>query len=59
MVSLARQFSPHRCGSASECFRLTRDARDTVHLMIDSLEHPALLDAARVAPWMTYSAARA
>ncbi len=59
MVSLARQFSPHRCGSASECFRLTRDARDTVQLMIDSLEHPALLDAARVAPWMTYSAARA
>ena len=59
IVSLARQFSPDRCGSASECFRLTRDARDAVQLMIDSLEQPGLLDIARVSPWMTSSAARA
>lgn len=59
IVSLARQFSPHRCGSASECFRLTRDARDAVQLMIDSLKEPGLLDVARVSPWMTGSAAPA
>jgi hypothetical protein len=59
IVSLARQFSPHRCRSASECFRLTRDVRETVQLMIDTLEQPDLLDVARVSPWMTGSAARA
>jgi len=59
IVSLARRFSPDRCGSAYECFRLTRDARDTVQLMIDSLEQPGLLDIARVSPWMPGSAARA
>ena len=59
IVMLARQFSPDRCGSASECFRRTRDARDTVQLMIDTLEQPHLLDVARVSPWMTGSAAPA
>jgi hypothetical protein len=59
IVLLARQFSPDRCGSPSECFRLTRDVRDTVQLMIDTLEQPDLLDIARVSPWMTDSPARA
>jgi len=52
VVTLARRFSPHRCGSAPECFRLTRDVRDTVRLMIDSLQQPGLLDLAWVSPWM-------
>lgn len=59
IVSLARRFSPDRCRSAPECFRLTRDVRDTVQLMIDTLEQPGLLDIGWVSPWMTGSAARA
>jgi hypothetical protein len=59
IVTLARQFSPHRCGSAAECFRLTRDVRQAVRLMIEGLERPDLLDVARVSPWMTAAAARA
>ena len=59
IVTLARQFSPDRCGSPSECFRLTRDVRDTVQLMIDTLQQPGLLDLNRVFPWMTGSAAPA
>ena len=59
IVTLARQFSPRRCGSAAECFRMTRDAREAVQLMIDGLERPDLLDVARVSPWMTAAAAQA
>jgi hypothetical protein len=59
IVTLARRFSPHRCGSAAECFRMTRDVREAVQLMIEGLERPELLDVARVSPWMTTSAARA
>jgi hypothetical protein len=59
IVALARQFSPHRCRSALECFALTRDARAAVQFMIGSLEQPALLDVAWVSPWMTGAAAPA
>ncbi len=59
IVTLARRFSPHRCGSAAECFRLTRDVREAVRLMIEGLERPELLDVARVSPWMTGTPARA
>jgi hypothetical protein len=58
IVLLARQFSPDRCGSPAECFRLTRDVRDTVQLMIDTLQRPDLLDLAWVSPWLTGSATR-
>jgi hypothetical protein len=51
VVDLARQFSPDRCRSASECFALTRDARKSVQLMIDYLRRPDLLDLDWVAPW--------
>ena len=51
IVTTARQFSPDRCMSTSECFRLTRDARERVQLMIGSLRQPWLLDVERVAPW--------
>ncbi len=52
IVTLAQRFSPHRCGSAAECFGLTRDVRETVRLMIRSLERPELLDPTGVSPWM-------
>jgi hypothetical protein len=52
VVSLARQFSPERCRSAAECYRLTSDVRDAVRLMIEYLEQPGLLDRARASLWM-------
>jgi hypothetical protein len=52
VVELAQQFSPERCGSAAECYRLTRDVRDAVQLMIGSLERPERLDTDRASPWM-------
>jgi hypothetical protein len=48
---MARQFAPERCGSAAQCFRLTRDAAESVRLMISYLRRPDLLDEAWVAPW--------
>ena len=51
IVTLARQFSPDRCGSAAECFQLTRDASESVRLMISYLRRPDLLDTDWVRPW--------
>ena len=52
IVTLAMELGPDRCHSAAECFALTRDARDSVQLMIEYLERPDLLDADWVSPWM-------
>jgi hypothetical protein len=52
VVDLGRQFSPTVCGSAEECFRLTRDVRDAVQLMVDGLRAPGSLNAGWVAPWL-------
>ena len=51
VVVMARQFAPERCGSAAECFRLTRDVAESVRLMMAYLRRPDLLDEAQVAPW--------
>ena len=51
VVTLAGQVSPERCHSAAECFQLTRDARESVQLMIGSLRQPDRLDAEWVKPW--------
>jgi hypothetical protein len=51
VVTLARQVAPERCGSAAECYRLTRDAQESVRLMIAYLRRPDLLDEDRVALW--------
>jgi hypothetical protein len=51
VVTMARQFAPEGCGSAAECFQLTRDARESVQLMIAYLRRPDLLDHDWVAPW--------
>jgi hypothetical protein len=51
VVAMARQFAPERCGSAAECFRLTRDVAEAVQLMMASLRRPDRLDEEWVAPW--------
>jgi hypothetical protein len=51
IVSLAKQVSPDRCGSSLECFQLTRDARESVQLMIGSVRQPDLLDLQWISPW--------
>jgi hypothetical protein len=51
VVTLARQVSPERCHSAAECFRLTRDARESVQLMIGTVRQRDRLDAEWVRPW--------
>jgi hypothetical protein len=51
IVALARGLGPDRCHSATECFALTRDARESVQLMIGYLRRPDLLDLNWVSPW--------
>jgi hypothetical protein len=51
VVGLARQVSPERCHSAAECFGLTRDARESVQLMIGTVRQRDRLDAEWVRPW--------
>jgi hypothetical protein len=51
VLTVAREFAPDRCRSASACFRLTRDARESVQLMIEYLRRPDLLDTDWVSPW--------
>jgi hypothetical protein len=52
VVTLAQEFAPDRCHSAAECFRLTRDVRQSVLLMIEYLRRPDLLDTGWVSPWV-------
>ena len=51
IVLLARQLGPDRCRSAAQCYELTRDAAESVRLMLEYLRRPDLLDEQRVAPW--------
>jgi hypothetical protein len=51
VVTLAQQVSPERCRSAAECFRLTRDARESVQLMMGSVRQRDRLDVEWVQPW--------
>ena len=51
IVTLAQQVAPDRCRSAAECYRLTRDARESVQLMIKQVRQPARLDLDRVSLW--------
>ena len=53
IVALARQLGPERCSSAAQCYELTRDAADTVRLMIAKLRRPELLNEEWAAPWRT------
>jgi hypothetical protein len=51
VVALAQQVSPERCRSAAECFGLTRDARESVQLMIGTVRQRDRLDVEWVRPW--------
>jgi hypothetical protein len=51
VVGLAQGFAPARCTSAEQCFGLTRDARESVRLMMEYLRRPELLDLERTALW--------
>ena len=51
VVTLARQVSPERCHSAAECFQLTRDARESVQLMIGTVHQQDRLDLEWIEPW--------
>jgi hypothetical protein len=57
VVATARQFEARGCTSAADCYRQTRDVRDTVRLMIATVRSPGLLDTGWVSAW-TMSAVR-
>jgi hypothetical protein len=56
VVALARGLGPDRCTSAAQCYALTRDARESVRLMISYLRRPDLLDTDWVGPWQAATA---
>ena len=58
IVTLAKQVAPDRCRSAPECYQLTRDARESVQLMIKSLRQPDRLDQEWVSSWLAPSQGR-
>jgi hypothetical protein len=58
VVGSARQFEASGCTSTADCYRLTRDVRDTVRLMIATLRNPDLLDTDWVSPWTTHTPQR-
>ncbi|HEX4251019.1 MAG TPA: hypothetical protein VH008_24345 [Pseudonocardia sp.] len=58
IVAAAQRQAPAECRSARQCYALTRDAAASVHLMLDSLARPELLDQERVGPWVRSRAAR-
>lgn len=51
VVFIAQSFSPTRCASQTECYRLTRDARQSVRLMVEYLHDPSRLDKDAVSLW--------
>ena len=51
VVSVAEQFSPVACTSRAECYRLTRDAQESVQLMVKYLHDPSRLDKDAVSLW--------
>ena len=55
VVATAQQLGPAECRSASQCFGLTRDARDTVQMMIATLRAPERLDRDRAEPWLAHA----
>ena len=52
VVATAQRLGPAECRSAAQCFQLTRDAQETVQLMIAMLRAPERLDRDRTAPWL-------
>jgi hypothetical protein len=52
IVAVARSRAAIQCGSVRQCFAWTQDAAPIVHLMLDGLKQPDLLDRDRAAPWL-------
>jgi hypothetical protein len=52
IVTLARRLAPDRCRSAAECYQLTRDAQESVQLMIKQVRQPDRLDLKWVSRWL-------
>jgi hypothetical protein len=52
IVAVAQSRAATQCGSAEQCYAWTQDAAPIVHLMLDNLERPDLLDQERAAPWL-------
>jgi hypothetical protein len=52
IVTLAKQLAPDRCRSAAECYQLTRDAQESVQLMIKQVRQPDRLDLGWISPWL-------
>jgi hypothetical protein len=53
IVAVAQSRAAIQCGSTQQCYAWTQDAASTVHLMLDLLKQPDLLDRDRVRPWLT------
>jgi hypothetical protein len=52
IVEAARRRAPTECRSKWQCHAWTRDAIAAVHVMLDRLAGPDLLDRDRAAPWL-------
>jgi hypothetical protein len=58
IVAAAQSRAATRCDSKERCHAWTRDAAHSVHLMLDRLARPELLDRDRVSPWLDSRPAR-
>jgi hypothetical protein len=52
IVAVAQSRAANQCGSKEQCYAWTQDAAPIVHLMLDGLKQPELLDRDRVSPWL-------
>lgn len=52
IVAVAQSRAAAQCGSKEQCYAWTQDAASLVHLMLDQLTRPDLLDRDRVSPWL-------
>jgi hypothetical protein len=52
IVAVAQSRAAMHCRSKEQCYAWTRDAEKSVHLMLEGLARPDLLDRDRVSPWL-------
>jgi hypothetical protein len=52
IVAVAQSRAATQCGSKEQCYAWTQDAAPIVHLILDRLKEPDLLDRDRVSPWL-------
>jgi hypothetical protein len=58
IVAAAQSRAAAKCDSTRQCYDWTQDAAHSVHLMLDQLNRPELLDRDRVSPWLQTQPAR-